>query len=90
MRAFYQYPFANKKTSSIILHLNITNIFKDLEAEINTIKITEAGKHCWPVAVCAAVLYFLMDKQNKINQSSSHSRLLLRKRSACLRAAVLI
>lgn len=67
MCAFCQYPFADKKTLSIILHLNITNIFKDLEAEINTMKITEARKHCWAVAVYAAVLYFLMDKQNKIN-----------------------
>lgn len=65
--AFCQYIFAKQKPSSAIAHHNITNIFKDLEAETITIKITEAHKHFWPVTVNAAVLYFLMDKLNKIN-----------------------
>jgi len=53
-----------------MLHLNIANIFEDLEAETNTIKIAEAHKQFRPVAVNAAVLYFLMDKLNKINPAN--------------------
>lgn len=65
-------PFASeflpdKKTVSVIVHHNMTNVFKNLQTETSTIKITEAHKHFWPVAVNAAVLYFLVDKLNKIN-----------------------
>lgn len=55
------------KTLSVIVHHNITNVFKNLETETSTTKISEAHKHFWPIAVNAAVLCFLMDKLNKIN-----------------------